>query len=357
MTQTPRQLFVVGVSHHRAPMEIREKLSLGTADLRQLNQRILDSGRVESWVILNTCNRLEIYAFSPLCPDPWKLLELIAEAKDCPLPLLQQYAHSYTNAKMASHLFTVCAGIDSQMVGETEIFGQVKQAWKEAQVQGHISGPLNRIFEKAFQAAKWARQHTSIGFGQVTVGNVSVELAERIFGALRDCRLLIVGSGEVAERVLQSLVSRGCRDITIAARNIERATSLAKMNRAAVMEFSIFHEQLELFDIVIFSTASEEKLLDTKTTGELQRKRGYRPLFLIDLAMPRDVDPRVSENDDVFLFNLEDLSRIANENLEQRRRDIEMCRTEMGRRSWQAWLRFYRTTGWRGSGGPEEGQD
>jgi len=347
MSETPRRLMVVGLSHHRAPLEVREQLALDAEEEARLNRLLERHEAVLEWVVLNTCNRIEVYLHLTRELDPLEVMALLAEVKALPVDRLEQWIYTHYNSRMATHLFAVCAGIDSQMVGETEILGQVKQAFQGARERGSVRGELHRIFERSFQAAKWARRYTAIGSGQVSIGNVAVELAERIFGDLVDCRLLVIGSGEVAERVLHCLCVRGCKDLTIAARNQDQAARLSHRYKGSQIDFAHFAERFDRYDIVLFSTSAKEAIIDAETVRRAQRRRGYLPLFLIDLAMPRDVDPEAGAIGDVFLYNLDDLSAIANRNLESRRSEVARCQAELSRRAWQAWLRFYRVRGWR----------
>lgn len=347
MSETPRRLVVVGLSHHRAPLEVRERLALDAEEEQRLHEALGRHDAVREWVVLNTCNRIEIYLHVVREVEPLEVVSLLARVKGLAAGDMEPWIYAHYNSRMATHLFAVCSGIDSQMVGETEILGQVKQAFQAARERGSVKGDLHRIFERSFQAAKWARRHTAIGSGQVSIGNVAVELAERIFGDLVDCRMLVVGSGEVAERVLHCLCVRGCKDITIAARNEEQASRLAHQYRGSQTDFAHFGERFDRYDIVLFSTAAKGAIITADTVRRAQRRRGYLPLFMIDLAMPRDVDPSAGDIDDVFLYNLDDLSAIANRNLESRRSEVARCEVELSRRAWQAWLRFYRVRGWR----------
>lgn len=338
----PRRLLVLGVSHHRTPLDIRELFSLSPDDLRRLAERLLATDEIKEVVLLNTCNRVEAYLASDSEPDPEKVLAAMAEVTGQPLEQLRSLHYCSANSDMLVHLFSVASGLDSQMIGETEILGQVKESLTLARSEkwaGRIMGPL---FERSFQAAKWARTHTGIGQGQITIGNVVVDLVSRVFGDLSSPRILLVGSGEVAEKTAQSLASRGARDITVTGRSFDRAEALARTFEGAVLPFETFQANLHLYDIIICSTASPTPLLTVDGVREISRKRRFAPLLLVDVAVPRDVEASAGNLDQVFLYNMDDLAGIANENLLLRQQEVESCLTELKRRAWRTWLRSIR---------------
>ena len=258
--------------------------------------------------------------------------------------LLDAHSFWHTNLDVLQHAFEVSAGLDSQMVGETDILGQMKNAYADARAAKCTGTVLNRLFEKSFQAAKSARTQTGITRGEVSIGNVAVNLANRIFGHLRDSRVLLLGSGDVAEKTAQSLKSRGVADITVASRTYENAHKLAHNLGGAAIELSDFTAQLHRFDIVISSTAAPSLLLKRDMIATALKQRPDRPFFLIDVALPRDIDPTVDSLENVYLYNLDDLSAIANENLELRKGEIERARTILKGYAWNLWLQLRRRT-------------
>jgi len=340
----PRNLLVLGVSHHRTPLDIRERFSLSNGQVHQLAEALLSLDEVAEVVLLNTCNRVEAYLAGHGEPDPEKALAAIAAVTDQPLGQIREFHYRSSNSEMLVHLFSVASGLDSQMIGETEILGQVKDALNRAREQkwaGRIMGP---IFERSFQAAKWARTHTGIGQGQVTIGNVVVDLVGRVFGDLNQARVLLIGSGEVAEKTSQSLVSRGARDVTVTGRSFERAEALARTFHASILPFDTFRENLRLFDVIICSTAAPEAILSYQEVDQLSRQRAFSPILLIDVAVPRDVEPTTGSLDQVFLYNMDDLAEIANENLKMRKKEVDHCLEELKTRAWRTWLKSVRRT-------------
>lgn len=340
----PRSLLVLGVSHHRTPLDVRELFSLSQEDVEKLAQRLLSLESVQEIVILNTCNRVEAYLASETEPNPEEVLQTIAEVTQQPTDLLRDLHYSHANSDMLVHLFSVASGLDSQMIGETEILGQVKDALIRARKHKWTGRTMSPIFERSFQAAKWARTHTGIGQGQVTIGNVVVDLVSRVFGDLIRPRILLVGSGDVAEKTAQSLASRGARDITVTGRSFDRAESLARTFNGAVLPFETFRTNLHFYDIIICSTASPEPLLSQDLVSEISHKRKFAPILLVDVAVPRDVEAYVESLQQVFLYNMDDLAAIANENLRLREQEVEHCLAELKRRAWRTWLKSFRRT-------------
>lgn len=338
----PRKLLLVGFSHHRSPVDFREKLALTPEQEDAVIAGLQASGWCQELLILRTCNRLEIYTFCGGETTPADLLQLLAAHTGEEFSRLQSECYHFQNSALVSHLFRVAAGIESQIIGETEILGQLKKCLLQHRTQG-LAGPnLGLIFEKAFQAAKWARSNTGIGRGQVGLGNIVVDLATRIFGSLEDSRVLVVGSGEVAELILQSLQSRSCRDITVTGRTQERALALARAVDGAYIPFESFIGKLTTFDIAIFSTASRTPLITRDGLGKSAQTLRMSPVFFIDLAVPRDIEPAVSDLEGVFLYDIADLARIANENLQLREDEALECSRELDRRAWRCWLRVFR---------------
>jgi glutamyl-tRNA reductase len=343
------RLFLWGINHRSAPLELREKLTLDDTKRARIEEILEHSSARKEHLVLDTCNRLEVYCVTR---DPgfadWlhrnilQLFELddAATAED---------TYRLSGDAVIRHLFRVCSGLDSQMVGETEILGQVKLAYDRAGKRGQLGPWLHKIFQRSFQTAKWLRTHTLIGRGQVSIGNVCVELAERIFGSLRDARILLIGAGNVAEGTLHALARRDARHISITNRSDATAQRLAASHGATVIAFDSFHQALAEQDIVVSSTSAPDTMLRRAEIESLMSVRRARPLFLIDLAMPRDIDPDAGEIANVFLYNLGDLAAIANENLRARQAEIARCEQIIEERSvslWNAWfpqvLRYFR---------------
>ena len=342
MSEVLESLFVLGTSHHATPLEVRERFALTQSQALELQKLLHQHEGIHECLVLNTCNRLEIYGLADCIERVEEIRGLFCDKQNVSEELFNQYAYSHSNLETLQHVLEVSAGLDSQMVGETEILGQLKQAYAAAHDTDCTGKVLNRLFEKSFQAAKEARTQTGITRGQVSIGNVVVDLASRIFGKLNGSRVLLLGSGEVSEKTAQALKSRGVGDITVSSRTFENAHKLAHSLGGAAIHFEDFNSQLEHFDIIICSTAAPNTLLHKETIALTMKQRPERPCFLIDLAMPRDVDPAVEEVENVYLYNLDDLSSIANENLEARKAEIENAREILNKHAWNLWLQLRR---------------
>ncbi|HAV14292.1 MAG TPA: glutamyl-tRNA reductase [Opitutae bacterium] len=342
MSDALQSLFVLGSSHHQAPLEVRERFALGHEEANSLQQKLFALPNIRECLIVNTCNRLEIYGLATSPEIETAIRDLLCAEHHISRQLFDQHSFWHTNLDALQHALEVSTGLDSQMVGETDILGQMKSAYANAKDAGCTSTVLNRLFEKSFQAAKAARSQTAITRGQVSIGNVAVDLASRIFGKLSNSRVLLLGSGDVAEKTAQSLKSRGVADITVSSRTFENAHKLAHELGGAAIEFSDYEQQLARFDIIICSTAAPQPILTKANLAPALKSRPERPCFLIDLAMPRDISPEAEELDNVYLYNLDDLSAIANENIEQRRAEIDKARDILKRHAWTLWLQLRR---------------
>lgn len=344
MSDALQSLFVLASTHHEAPLNIRETIALTSDQVSELQRKLCSMTSIRECTVVNTCNRLEVYglANSPLVED--EVRDCVCEHSEISRDFLDAYSFWRTNLNVLQHAFEVSAGLDSQMIGETDILGQMKQAYALAREEGCTGTILNRLFEKSFQAAKSVRTKTKIDHGQVSIGNVTVDLGNRIFGNLNRSRVLLIGSGDVAEKTAQSLKSRGVADITVTSRNFEKARLLAHSFGSAAIDFSDFAEQLQRFDIVISSTTAPEPIVDKGMIATALKTRPDQPFFLIDLALPRDVNPNVETLDNVYLYNLDDLSTIANENIELRRAEIDQARSILKAHAWNLWLQLRRRT-------------
>lgn len=338
---TDRQpfLFVLGTSHHNTPLEIRESFALSPEVTRTLYRELTSDGTIRECLILNTCNRVEIYGTAETPDCRGTLQNTLAR---CLTPALAQsfMAHSFwkTDEETVRHAFELAAGLDSQIVGETEILGQIKGAYKEAKDVSATGSVLDRIFQKSFQAAKWARTHTAIGKGQVSIGNIAADLAIHVYGQLSESSLLLVGAGEVGEKTAQALLNRGARQITVTSRRAERARLIANHLHGTIIPFQDVPLVLGDFDIVVCSTSAPGSILSKEQIAAAMAKRPSRPLFLIDLAVPRDIDPAAGELENVYLYNFDDLAVIANENLKVRMADVDHCRKALSEKAHAVWV-------------------
>ncbi len=337
MQRSGTSLISLGASHHTAPIEVREQFSIAPENLVRFYEHLKSVPSIRETAILSTCNRTEIYAVADDSQAAQAVAESLCSLQSLPPDILLRHGFDLRDRDAVQHLFHVASGLDSLVVGETEILGQVKSAYETAN-RHHSLGPvLNRLFQKSFQAAKWIRTHTSIGRGQVSVGTVAVDLALKIFGNLEDCRILVVGAGEISERTITALKSRGAQLLTVCNRTDQKAMDLAKLYGGSALPYEQFHSSVSQFDIIICSTSSPTPILTRETTADTMKKRSYNPLFLIDLALPRDVDPSLADIENIYLYNIDDLSQIAEENLALRRAEMDRCREILARRADDFW--------------------
>ena len=319
-------VIVIGLSHHTSPVELRERFAFADAKIPGALKSLRDSGIASEAVILSTCNRVEIYAATSL--EPAKafagLKQFLKTAHAFENPLGEEI---YTLAEPQSlqHLFKVASGLDSMVLGETEILGQLKQAYKLAHSHKQTGAKLNKAFQRAFNVAKHIRTHTSIQRGSVSVASVAVELAEKIFSSLGEREVLVIGAGETSEKTARALLSRGAKSIIVANRSHERAQVLAKEFGGRAVQFDDWAEEFEKIDIAISSTSAPHHILDRAKLEPLMKARKHRPLLLIDIAVPRDIDPAVNFLENVYLYNIDDLQAIADDYLKQRKEEIVRC--------------------------------
>lgn len=325
------KLFVAGLSYKTAPVELREQLAVAPSKLGCRACRLKVVGGLDEVVLLSTCNRVEIYGVAPVVNGNIKSLFQLLAAFPCDV---RDHLYVHEDGEALRHLFAVTSGLDSMVIGETEITGQVKQAYEAAR-QARLTGRhLNRAFQKAMQAAKDIRTRTGIGRGATSVGSVAVELAEKIFGkTLPQQRVIIIGAGQMGEACLRHLAKRGASSIIVSNRSFDRAEALAGEVGGRAVRFDDRHAALVEADIVISSTGCPQTILDRVDVEEIMRARRQRPLFLIDIAVPRDVDPDVQSLANVYLYNIDDLETIVRANVRHREQELALCRAILDRRA------------------------
>jgi glutamyl-tRNA reductase len=319
-------LFVIGATHHRAPLAVREKLSLGPGAAAALQAEFAAIEGLREFAMLSTCNRIEFYGVASNAEAASRISSAFCARQRFDLAEFEKIRLDLRGRDAVQHLVEVSAGLDSQMLGETEIFGQVKEAYAAAQSGGTTGPVLNRIFQKGFQAAKHVRTHTAITEGHVSVANVAVDLALNIFGDLASTRILLLGAGEIGEKTARAFQSRGAAALTVASRRFERAMELATLLGASAMPFEQREARLAEFDVVVCATSAPDIVVTFAATRAAMYRRPARPLFFIDQALPRDVETAVADIDNVFLYNLDDLAKIAEENRVAREAEMAKCR-------------------------------
>ncbi|MBV8899833.1 MAG: glutamyl-tRNA reductase [Verrucomicrobia bacterium] len=331
-------IFCLGLSHQTAHVSVRERFAVPDAVLAEALQRLRTVPGVAEAVILSTCNRTEFYlAGYPERPTPETVLAGLQRQ------LVQgdrEHFFQLAAAETARHLFRVTAGLESMVVGETEIFGQVKRAYHAAARLGVTGKYLNRLFQKSFQVGKDVRANTGIAKGSVSVGSVAVDLAMQIFGSLQGCNVMLLGAGETSERTARAFQARGARQLFVSNRSFARAESLAGLVGGRAVRFDRWEEEFVGVDILVSSTSAPHFLLTAAKLEPVMRRRRQRPVFIIDLAMPRDIDPAVHELDGVYLYDLDSLEVMAAKGLEARRREAELGEQLVLRhvREFGAWL-------------------
>ena len=330
-------LFVIGATHHRAPLDVREKLSLAAETAARLQAEFAAIEGLREFAVLSTCNRVEFYGVAASRDVTERMSAAFCARQSFDVREFAKIRLELHDREAVQHLVEVSAGLDSQMLGETEIFGQVKDAYAAAQSGGTTGPVLNRIFQKGFQAAKHIRTNTAITEGHVSVANVAVDLALTIFGGLKSTRILLLGAGDIGEKTARAFQSRGAAALTVASRHFERAMELAKALGASAMPFEQRDARLAEFDVVVCATSAPDVVVPRSAARAAMHKRPARPLFFIDQALPRDVDPAVAEIDNVFLYNLDDLAKIAEENRVAREAEIAKCRAIVAEKSEALW--------------------
>ncbi|HEY1763428.1 MAG TPA: glutamyl-tRNA reductase [Opitutaceae bacterium] len=328
-------LFVIGASHHRVPLEVREKLALASEG--GLRSDLASVAGLRELAVLNTCNRVEFYGVSIDLETVDAVQAAYCARQKFGSSDYERIRFRLTGRDVALHLFEVASGLDSQLLGENEIFGQVKDAYAAAQSFGSTGAVLNRVFQKAFQAAKHVRTHTGISSGRVSVANVAVELATNIFGSLAGARVLVLGTGEIGEGAARAFKSRGASSLTVAGRRAERASLVASGLGADTVPFVDRESRLADFDIVVCSTSAPDVILGSAAISAAMKARPARPLLLIDMAVPRDIEAAAANLENVYLYNLDDLAKIAEKNRLARESEIARCRELLAHRAEGLW--------------------
>lgn len=319
-------IVVIGLSHRSSPVAVRERFAFGDARIPGALQLIREGRIADEAVILSTCNRVEIYAATSLEPATAfaDMKEFLVTCHDYQDPLGDEI-YFLNEPQSVQHLFRVACGLDSMVLGETEILGQLKKAYDLALRHQHTGGRLNKAFQRAFNVAKHIRTHTNIQRGSVSVGSVAVELAEKIFNSLKDRQVMVIGAGDTSEKTARALLSRGAHNIIVANRSHDRAVALATELGGRAVPFDDWSTEFDRIDIVISSTSAPHYILDRARLEPLMKLRKNRPLLLVDIAVPRDIDPEVNLMGNVYLYNIDDLQAIADDYLKQRKEEITRC--------------------------------
>lgn len=323
----------LGVSHQTASVEIRERFAIGEGELQSVIAQIKSLPGVAETVVVSTCNRVEFYVASETPLEALASLQHFVEGRIGCLEHLhtpvtgngQSPLFTHLGGASINHLFRVVSGLESMVIGETEILGQVKKAYASATAAGGTSRNLNKLFQRSFNVAKEVRTKTSITRGAVSVGSAAVDLAEQIFGKLSTCKVMILGAGETSELTARALQLRGVKSIIVSNRSFDRAATLAAEMGGEAIHFDKWEQRLHETDILVSSTAAPHAVVTQAKLAPVMHRRADRPLFVIDLAVPRDVEPSVNRLEGVYLYDIDSLHEIARSGLEVRRREMTHC--------------------------------
>ncbi|MFN0066421.1 MAG: glutamyl-tRNA reductase [Limisphaerales bacterium] len=315
-------IVCAGLSHHTAPVDVRERFAFPDHRVPAVVEGLRARGLADEAVVLSTCNRVELYAVTA---EPAALRDFLVEGRAAGAPPAPGELYVLAEPASIEHLFRVASGLDSMVLGETEILGQAKHAYDLALRHGHTGPRLNRLFQRAFQVAKHLRTETSIQRGAVSVASVAVELAEKIFDALSGREVMVLGAGDTSEKAARALLSRGARSVIVSNRSYDRAARLAAELGGRAVHFDDWADDFPRVDIIVSSTAAPGHVIDVPRLAPLLPARAGRPLLLVDIAVPRDVDPAVAQLPDVYLYNIDDLQAIADDHLSRRRAELAAC--------------------------------
>lgn len=317
------ELICIGLNHETAPVEVREYFAVPAESLGARSLDIMALDGLGECVVLSTCNRMEVYAVAEDVQLGMGVLQKHLAQGHSEQALQHLYQKSGDDVRR--HLFRLVCGLDSMVLGETEIFGQVKQAYKQALESGATKGALNKLFQKSFAVGKRIRTHTSIQVGPTSVGSVAVDLAEKIFGKLKGCHVMIIGAGETSRKVAMSMLSRGASHLTVTNRSEQRAQELAVDLGGSWVPFTDWEKTLIEADVVVSSTGATDPVLRARQIEAVRRKRKYRPLFLIDIAVPRDIEPATGDIEEVYLYDMDMLQKLAGDARVSRQMQVEIC--------------------------------
>jgi glutamyl-tRNA reductase len=328
-------LVIVGLSHRDAPLPVREGLAFPADRLAEALRRMREDAKLSEAMILSTCNRVELYGRSTLADGPIEPVEAFlcafhGRSRDEIAP----YLYRLSGAEAIRHAFRVAASLESMVIGEPQILGQVKEAYRVAEDAGTLGATLNALRNRSLAAAKRVRTETAIGHNAVSVSHVAVELARKIFGELKDKNVLLIGAGKMSEVAARQLVRSGARATVLGGRTFARASELAAALGGRAAPFESLRAELATADIVISGTGAPGTVVhreDVEEARHARRGRHQRPLFLIDIAVPRDVDPSVAQLDGVFLYDLDSLRSVSEANLRERKKEASAAETLLDR--------------------------
>jgi len=317
-------LILVGVNHKTTPVEIREKLAFTKGKIEQSVDHLFNFPDIIEHTILSTCNRVEIYARAN-CQDSAikSIKEFICDFHGLSLVELEDHFYSYRNKEAVEHLFRVSSSLDSMILGEAQILGQVKDAYSLAKDLRSTGLVLNQLFKKAFSIAKKVREETGIAERSVSISSAAVELAQKIFDDLENRTVMLVGTGEMAELAAKHLISYGVKTVYVTSRTYDRAVNLARTLNGSALDFEAFKNELHRADIVITSTSAPNFIIKKEMVEKAIHERKNKPIFFIDIAVPRDIEPDVNDLENIYLYDIDDLQVVVSANMKEREKEAE----------------------------------
>ncbi|MBT4258873.1 MAG: glutamyl-tRNA reductase [Nitrospina sp.] len=317
-------LILVGVNHKTTPVEIREKLAFTKGKIEESVDRLLNFPDIIEHTILSTCNRVEIYARANGQNSAIQSIkQFICDFHGLSAVQLEEHFYSYSNEAAIEHLFRVSSSLDSMILGEAQILGQVKDAYSLAKDLRSTGLVLNQLFEKAFSIAKKVREETGIAERSVSISSAAVELAQKIFDDLENHTVMLVGTGEMAELAAKHLISYGVKTVYVTSRTYERAANLARTLNGSALDFEAFKNELYRADIVITSTSASRFIITKDMVEKAIHERKNKPIFFIDIAVPRDIEPDVNDLENVYLYDIDDLHVVVSANMKEREKESE----------------------------------
>ena len=343
------QLLALGLNHTTAPLSVRERVAFGPEEVADTITRLLErfvnasAGGIHEAAVLSTCNRTELYcAAENLEAARESILNYIAETKGVSRSELDPHMYAFEQEEAARHTFRVASGLDSMVLGETQIVGQMKKAEKIARTAGGLGVMLNHLFQATFTVAKEVRTATAIGANSVSLAAAAVRLALRLFGSLENERVLFVGAGEMIELCAAHFSAQHPKSITIANRTLERGQVLARTVHADAIRLADLPDTIAQYDIVVSCTASALPIIGLGMIERAINERRHRPMFIVDLAVPRDVEPEIERLDDVYVYTVDDLGKVVSEGLHSRQAAIAQAETIIGLRvtDFTHWLKL-----------------
>ena len=312
--------YVIGVNHNSAPLEVRERLAVSEAQLPDAIRKLVQHPGVDEGMVLSTCNRVEVLTSRQPGAD---LRGFLGSYFGVNPTALNSHIYEYEQREAVRHIFRVASSLDSMVVGEPQILGQVKEAYAIARGLGAVHSALEALLSRAFAVAKRVRSETSIGSSSVSIASVAVQLAEKIFGSLKDRTVYIVGAGKMAELAARHLIAHGATNIIVSNRTYERAVELAESFGGRAVPFELLQETADHADIILTSTGAPEPLFRREHGERLLKGRRNRPMFFIDIAVPRNVHSDMNKLDGMFVYDVDDLQSVATDNAGERKKEAE----------------------------------